>query len=109
MRRTKPKSRPQTERFTGRTSGALAVRVLTVCVGSVASAGGLGLAELAVFDGTGRTPDESDCGETDDEEGTGAVAGAGDCDGVVGRTDATASATSAKGKKVWNSETTLRL
>lgn len=107
MRRTKPKSRPQTERFTGRTFGASAV--LTVCVGSGAGAGGFGLTELTLLDGTGRTPDESDCGEADDEERAGTSAGTGDCDGVVGRTDATASATSAKGEKVWNSETTLRL
>ena len=64
---------------------------------------------MAPFDGPGGAPDEPDGCEPDDNEGRGTGAGAGGDGGAAGRTGTGASAAFAKGRKLWNSDTTLRL
>lgn len=67
------------------------------------------LPELTPFDGAGGAPDEPDGCEPNDEEGGGTGAGAGGDGGAAGRTGVRVSTAFAKGKKLWNSERTLRL
>ena len=112
MRSTSSTRRPQNDRFAATTLDCSAVGLL----GALAGAGltGVGLTDLGALDGAGRTPDESDSGEADDEERAGAGTGAGDGRGGVGADGATGvagavSAAFAKGRKPLNSETTLRL